>query len=310
MFIFAFSALVLDFLLGEARHFHPLVGFGHYANFLEKNLNIKPNSAFLGRALGVLALCLALLPVLILAGVCVLIAPYFWQWALLEIIVLYFCVGFKSLFEHVGAVRKALQAKDLNLAREKLSLIVSRDTQLLDGEQVAQATLETWLENSLDALFASLFWFALGGAVGALVHRLSNTLDAMWGYKNSRFYYFGWAAARLDDVLAFVPARLVAGAFVLVGEHKKQAWQCLRIQAKQCDSPNAGPVFCAGAGALNVRLSAGAYYAGQWCAKPLMGAGAMAQLNDLKRGQMLVIKALFWWLLAMLCWDVASLWLN
>ena len=195
MFIFAFSALVLDFLLGEARRFHPLVGFGHYANFLEKNLNIKPNSAFLGRALGVLALCLALLPVLILAGVCVLIAPYFWQWALLEIIVLYFCVGFKSLFEHVGAVRKALQAKDLNLAREKLSLIVSRDTQLLDGEQVAQATLETWLENSLDALFASLFWFALGGAVGALVHRLSNTLDAMWGYKNSRFYYFGWAAA-------------------------------------------------------------------------------------------------------------------
>lgn len=310
MFIFTLSALMLDFLLGEVRRFHPLIGFGRYASWLEKKLNIKPASPFAGRVFGVVALLLALLPVLFLAWLCLVASTYFWLWAFIEITVLYFCVGFKSLFEHVGAVRAALLAEDLNLAREKLSLIVSRDTAKLDSDQVAQATLETWLENSLDALFASLFWFALGGATGALLHRLSNTLDAMWGYKNSQFYYFGWAAARLDDVLAFVPARLLASALVLVGEHKKQAWRSWRTQAKYCDSPNAGPVFCAGAGALNVRLSAGAYYAGQWYAKPVMGAGAMARLADLKRAQALVLKALLLWLVVNMLGSMALLWLN
>src|SRR5690606_36540830 len=129
----------------------------------------------------------------------------FW---LAQIIILYSCIGWQSLQQHVQEVAQALQADDLPLAREKLSWMVSRDTAQLSDSEVAQASVESLLENSLDALFATLFWFCLGGALAALMHRWVNTLDAMWGYKNNRFRYLGRAAARLDDTLDYRPALL------------------------------------------------------------------------------------------------------
>src|SRR5690606_1991432 len=190
-----------------------------------------------------------------------------------------------------------LQADNLLLAREKQRWMVSPDTAQLSDAEEAQARLEGLLENSLDALFGTLFWFCLGGALAAFMHRGVNTMDAMWGYKNSRFRYFGWAAARLDDALAYIPARLTALSFVLLGRYKKQALTCWRQQASACASPNGGPVMTAGAGALNIRLSERACYHGEWTIKPSMGAGNAATVADIQPAFQLIQRVLWLWLL-------------
>ena len=276
-------ALLLDRWLGEPARFHPLVGFGNWAAWLERHLNTAAARPLAGRLLGLLALLLALSPLLVIGALLLWLyqqAPaLFW---LAQVIILYSCIGWQSLQQHVQAVAQALQVDNLPLAREKLRWMVSRDTAELSAAEVAQASLESLLENSLDALFATLFWFCLGGALAALMHRWVNTLDAMWGYKNSRFRYFGWAAARLDDALAYLPARLTALSFVLLGRHPQQALRCWRQQAAACASPNGGPVMTAGAGALNIRLSERACYQGQWTIKPPMGAGNAATVADIQ----------------------------
>jgi adenosylcobinamide-phosphate synthase len=213
-------------------------------------------------------------------------------------------------------VADALAQHDLATARQKLSWIVSRETQLLNEQQIAQASVETTLENSSDAVFASLFWFALGGAAFSLLHRWLNTLDAMWGYKNEQFLYFGRIAARLDDAMNYIPARLTALCFVVLSPRRQQttsgaagnlAWYCWRTQARQCASPNGGVVMTAGAGALNCRLSDGAYYHGHWQAKPPMGCGAEADGDDIAAALTLVKRAVGVFLLAWLLLGLALL---
>ena len=121
-------------------------------------------------------------------------------------IFLYLAIGASSLKTHAEAIANALDAQDIPLARQKVSYIVSRDTSALDAESIARAGVESVLENGSDAVFAAMFWFVVGGAPGVVLYRLSNTLDAMWGYKNERFINFGWAAARFDDCLNYIPA--------------------------------------------------------------------------------------------------------
>lgn len=284
-------ALCLDEVLGEPRRFHPLNGFGLWANWLEARLNRGT------RLLGVLALGLALSPLLLLSPVFDTLGI----WA--DVLVLYVCIGYKSLREHVNAVKEALLSADINTARAKLGLIVSRDTQELSADECAQANIETLLENSLDAIFASIFWFLIGGATAVLLHRWVNTLDALWGYKNSRFKYFGWAAARLDDVLNFIPARILALLMLIVG-NSRQAMYCWHHQAKHCASPNAGVVICTGAGALGIRLSSRANYQGVWHKKPTMGVGEGATAFDIPKAMRLMAKCMGLLLLILFFKDV------
>lgn len=292
LLVMMFVALLLDAYLGEPKKFHPLVGFGLWAKFIEKRMNNMPGKAgYLG---GVFAVLLTLSPIILIvmclywvSGTSIVSA------CILQVLILYLCLGWQSLQEHVSDVWQSLVIDDLGMAQDKLGLIVSRDTKLLSADEVAQADIESVLENSSDALFATLFWFLIGGATFALFHRWVNTLDAMWGYKNSRFYYFGWAAARLDDVLAWVPARLTAFCFVWVaGEHRDRALECWQTQAKHCDSPNGGVVMTTGAGAINVKLSAKASYDGVLKQKPRMGAGAFATTKDIPQAITLVRHAL------------------
>lgn len=139
----------------------------------------------------------------------------------------------------------------------------------------------------------------LGGAPGAVFYRLANTLDAMWGYRNTRYRHFGWAAARLDDCLNYVPARLTALTYALLGD-RRLALACWRSQAPAWDSPNAGPVMAAGAGALNLTLGGPARYRGEWHERPPLGGGAAPGAGDIERALALVRRGVLLWAAAWL----------
>lgn len=292
------GALVLDHCLGEPRRWHPLVGFGHFAQYLEKTLN----AGNLRPLRGALAWALAVLPLTCCAWLLASLPMVGWLFSLL---LLYLAIGLRSLADHARPISEALQRNDLPEARLRVGYMVSRQTDELDESGVARAATESVLENGSDAVFAALFWFALLGAPGVVLYRLANTLDAMWGYRNARFAQFGWAAARLDDVLNYLPARLVALTYALCGR-TRQALDCWRRQAPQWDSPNAGPVMAAGAGALNVSLGGAAVYHGATHQRPSLGAGPQAVALDIARAMRLVRQGVLLWLVVIvLIWAVA-----
>jgi len=175
-----------------------------------------------------------------------------------------------------------------------LAMIVSRDTSQLQASEISTATVESVLENGNDAVFGTLFWFLMLGGTGALLFRLANTLDAMWGYKTTRFLYFGWAAARLDDALNLIPTRLTALSYALCG-HTRSAIQCWRTQAHTWYSPNAGPVMAAGAGALQVRLGGAARYHGQIEQRPILGLADPPHPKHISAALRLVRNSIFLW---------------
>jgi adenosylcobinamide-phosphate synthase len=288
-------AWMLDRVLGEPRRLHPLVGFGRLAASAERALLREPDADSVKRVKGVLAVLLLLAPLAFAAGWHASL-PYIG--AVIEILALYLALGGRSLEQHGNAVADALAAGDIAAARTRLGWMVSRDTANLDADAMARATVESVLENGNDAVFGALFWFALAGAPGVVLYRLSNTLDAMWGYRNARYLHFGWFAARLDDVFNYVPARLTALAYGLLGD-SRSAFMCWRRQAPLWYSPNAGPVMASGAGALGLRLGGPACYGGQWKERPVLGCGEQPQSKDIGRALVLVRRASYLWLAIM-----------
>lgn len=283
----ALAAVFLDHLLGEPRRLHPLVGFGRLAAAIERHVNRKSvGSGCVGWALAVLPWCTA-------AALIRPLAPF-----AVDVALVYFALGARSLGEHAAAVAAPLCAGRLDEARERVGRMVSRDTGLLDDAGVAGAGVESVLENGNDAIFGALFWFALLGGPGALLFRLANTLDAMWGYRNERFVRYGRFAARFDDVLNWVPARLTALTYALLGR-TGNALHCWRAQAPGWESPNAGPVMAAGAGSLGVQLGGAAFYAGRLEQRPPLGNGPAAVAGDLGRAVALVRRSLGLWLIAL-----------
>lgn len=293
------AAVLLDGLCGEPRRWHPLIGFGRIAQRIEARLN-PPRSAgaaSLGRMpwgypRGAAAVLLAVGPPVLAAA---LLERYPPLTTPIAVGLLYLAIGHRSLHEHTVAVEQALQRDDLPEARRRIGQIVSRDTSDMDPQRIAGATVESLLENGNDALFGALLWFILLGAPGAVAYRLVNTLDAMWGYRTDRYRQFGWAAARLDDLMNLLPARLTALSYALVG-HAAAALRCWRQQAAAWESPNAGPVMAAGAGALDVCVGGGAFYHGRWRERPVLGAGRPAEVGDIARARQLVLRALLLWM--------------
>ena len=292
--ILAVLAVAIDWLVGEPRRFHALVGFGNLAHWLEAKLNFASCRGFIAhRVAGVLAVALLLVPITIAAyWLCQL--PH-WGWVA-DVLLIYFAIGHQSLHQHARAVSNALNAGDEAGAKLSASYMVSRDSAAVDA---IPATVESVLENGNDGVFGALFWFFILGGAGALMFRLANTLDAMWGYRSSRFLQFGWAAARLDDLLDYVPARLTALSYALLG-NTKNALQCWRKQAPTWDSPNAGPVMAAGAGAMNIELGGAARYQGEWHERPILGIGNKAVAADIERALKLVRHSVYLWLVVAL----------
>lgn len=290
--------LIFDRLLGEPVRFHPLVGLGRCVNFVERRLNKLGQYFMLSKVLGAVALLLVLLPVvwLVVIMTCLLSGSVVMS-LLFSALVLYLVVGWQSLVEHALAVQSALLQRNLPLARERVSYLVSRETATLDEVAVTKATLESVLENGSDAVFAPIFWFVVAGPAGAVAYRVINTLDAMWGYRNDRYMTFGWAAARLDDLVNWLPARLCALTYAFVAG--QNGWQrglaAWRKQAPQCESPNAGPVMASGAGALNVALGGDAVYHGKRIFRPVLGQGFAPVPGDIERSLTLVQRGVYVW---------------
>jgi adenosylcobinamide-phosphate synthase len=295
------AGVLLDSWWGEVRRWHPLVGFGNLAIALERRLN----QGRLRFARGVLAWMLAVLPLtaisalLIWAMTLLVPAAAAATAAAMHALMLYFCLGLRSLRDHNLPIAGALAQNDLPNARLLTSRIVSRDTTSASEMELTKASAESLLENGNDAVFGTLFWFMIAGGPGAVLFRMANTLDAMWGYRTPRLLQFGCAAARIDDALNYLPARLTALSYVLLApglEGKRRAWQCWRAQAPAWDSPNAGPVMSSGAGALGVQLGGAAIYHGELEQRPTLGAGRPATGADINRAWRLVTLTTALWI--------------
>ncbi len=290
--------VLLDMRLGEATRWHPLVGFGNLAIRTEKKLNSGAGAPIVRIARGALAWMLVVLPFVLLAWVLTFWLAQFDALLALGVhaLLLYFSLGLRSLRDHTLPIAHALMDGDLPQARLLTARIVSRDTRQAEEADLAKAGVESLLENGNDAVFGTLFWFAVAGGPGVVLFRLANTLDAMWGYRTPRYNEFGRVAARIDDVLNFIPARLTALSYAVLG-NTKQAWLCWRAQAPAWSSPNAGPVMSAGAGALGISLGGAAIYDGEVENRPPLGTGPLAAGKDIARAWRLVRSTTALWLL-------------
>ncbi|WP_179401614.1 adenosylcobinamide-phosphate synthase CbiB [Burkholderia guangdongensis] len=287
----AVAGVLVDRLFGEPPSaMHPLVGFGRLAARIEAALNTGRR----GRVAGVAAWLAAVAPPVALAYGLAAALPATLA-VVLHVALLWFALGAQSLADHLAPIAAALGRHDLPAARALTARIVSRDTTEADEAALARAAVESALENGNDAIFGALFWFVVAGGPGALLFRLANTLDATWGYRTPRFLRFGWAAARIDDALNWLPARLTAASYALLGD-TAAAWRCWRTQARHWDSPNAGPVMAAGAGSLNVRLGGPAVYHGEIEERPALGTGANASALHIAAALSLVTRTLALWL--------------
>jgi adenosylcobinamide-phosphate synthase len=197
-------------------------------------------------------------------------------------------LGGASLAEEGAAMARALDAGDLDAARSRLPHLCGRDPTLLDLAAMARASVESVAENTSDAVVAPLVWGALAGVPGLLGYRAVNTLDAMVGYRSPRYRRFGWAAARLDDLVNLLPSRVAAALTTLcaplVGGSASGAWQAWRRDAEAHPSPNAGQVEAAFAGALEIRLGGRTVYPHGAEQRPVLGHGRTPDAGDLTRG--------------------------
>ncbi len=201
---------------------------------------------------------------------------HFLPGTLFSIYLYYALIAAGDMLRHVRAVEAALAGGDLPLARKRAGLLVSRDTAELDEEGVVRAALESLFENTADGVVAPLFFASLGGPALAVLYKAVNTMDSMLGYKTPRYYYLGWAAARADDLLGYIPARLTALLFILAGIparlNWKEGWSTLLRDRKKHESPNSAWPEAAAAGVLGIRLGGRDHYHGQEISRPFLNS--------------------------------------
>lgn len=288
-------ALLLDKILGEAKRFHYLVGFGWLASKLEKKLNsttLKQN-ILMTKLVGLLAWCLLVLPLPVFYFLLIDHLTWYWQIAV-DATVLYLAIGLTSLYQHALQIYRPLKSGDLITARRFTGYIVSRETTALSEQEMSRATVESMLENGHDSVIASLVYYLIGGAPFVIVHRFANTLDAMWGYKNSRFINFGYASARLDDLLGFISGKCCTVLYAIQGLQQRKFTQAIHnaySQGNQYKSHNGGWVMAAGATVMSRKLGGSAQYHGKVIHSPVLGSGSEVTSEDIPTSLTLVSRA-------------------
>lgn len=293
-----FFVFLLDALLGDPQtRFHPVALFGCLAGKVE---TLCRKCFGNGIVSGFIGWCFLTFPAAFLAGSMVYAAGH-WNspaaWMLAGILI-YFTIALKSLTDHAERIREALERGDLPEARRALSMIVSRDTEKLSASDVARGAIESLGENLTDAVTSAFFWAFLGylagglpgAAAGAVFLRAVNTLDACWGYRNERYLLFGRMAARADDVVHSIPARLtlpvIAAAAPWVGGSPRRTLRTGLRDGSSHPSPNSGYGMAAFAGALDLRLGGPTVYPGEVENYPYWGTGrASLTPEDIRRAE-------------------------
>ncbi|WP_333587315.1 adenosylcobinamide-phosphate synthase CbiB [Phenylobacterium sp.] len=265
----------------HARLPHPVAWIGGLIGGLEGRLNSPRFGEAARRVLGVLTL-LIVVGLAVAAGMAVeALARVLPGGVLLIVLAGALGLAARSLWDHVQAVAARLQAADLAGAREAVGRIVGRDTADLTPDEVAAAALESLAESLSDGVVAPLFWFLVAGLPGLFAYKAINTADSMIGHREPRWRAFGWAAARTDDLVNLIPARLSGGLIALAGGG---GWRIMLRDAPRHASPNAGWPEAAMAGALAVRLGGPATYDGELAERPVFGEGPPPSSQDLARG--------------------------
>ena len=287
------AGCILDWIIGDPHWiYHPVQAIGAVITGLEKALRHlignrgKQAELWSGRVLVILVLLVSVsIPWLILR------AAFRFHPLLGFVVESLFCgqlLASRSLYEESWKVGKALKKGDVDEARKQVSMIVGRDTKRLDETGITRAAVETVAENTSDGAIAPFFYMALFGAVGGFFYKAVNTMDSMIGYKNEKYLYFGRAAARLDDVCNYIPARLGAlfltlSAFLL-GYDGKEGWRIYKRDRYCHASPNSAHGEAVIAGALHLRLAGDAWYFGKLHQKPYIGDDIRpAEPEDIRR---------------------------
>jgi len=241
-------ALTLDYLIPDRQGIKPFAWYRDWAESIEERFNGGK------RVHGIGAVALAILP--ILAGVAVIhyiLGELGWILQFIfNVIVLYVCVDVSRLSKTANAVSMALESGDADEANEQLQVLTGKSTTDVNETEIARAAVEGVLKQGNTLIISPIFWFILLGPFGAVLQRLSSILDSLWGHRYERFAEFGWAAARFDDVLGWVPARITALSYALMGSFE-DALHCWRKRVGVWSDINSGPLLASGLGAMHMQ---------------------------------------------------------
>lgn len=291
-------AMTVDALVGwpaalYVRIGHPVTWIGGLIDLLDRSWNRSTDAPATRRIAGVAA---ALFVIALSVGGGWLVQSWLaqvWSRAALIGIFAWPLVALRALYDHVAAVARPLLSGDIDAARVAVAQIVGRDPATLDEAGISRAAIESLAENTSDGVVAPVFWGALFGLPGILGYKAINTLDSMIGHRSERHLWFGWAAARIDDVANFIPARLTGFLFALVASRPPAALSCMVWDASRHRSINAGWPEAAMAGALGVRLSGPRSYHGGVTDEPWLNDGALDPLAaDIRHALRLYIRAI------------------
>lgn len=294
------AAVILDFVLGDPHWLpHPIRWMGWAIDTMQprfRRISLPPVfsgalmviilvGATYGITLGILYLCGVIHPLFKPAAATILI---------------FYSISMRSLYQAARDVLNLLETADIAAARTSVGWIVGRDTGALDKNGIRRAVVETVAENFVDGVAAPLFYAMIGGAPLAMAYKMVNTLDSMVGYKNERYGQFGKVAARLDDVVNFLPARLaipaIALAAHLLGKSGIRSFKTAFIEGANHSSPNAGYPEAAFAGALAVRLNGPNYYGGVLVEKPYIGVrfGRVKNIHIRQACDLMLLSSILW----------------
>ncbi len=308
------AAIILDHLIGDPiNRFHPVYYIGKTISSLESILIGIGRSPSFKKMAGILLLflmtsiSLSVVALMMWAGA---FLPYgveavsvFWFWSV---------ISPRSLKNSASKISALIKDGDIKGSRERLSMLVSRDTSKLDETEISRATIESVAENSVDGVIAPLVYALIGGPYLAVLYRTVNTLDSMVGYKNEKYIDFGWASAKADDLLNFIPARisryLFAISSILTTGRGKEALSKSFAYGRKHDSPNSGIPEASMAGTLGLKLGGPASYFGNLEKREYLGDGRHPSVSDILRSVSVLNTVTALCFFSCIAWEVAKAW--